>query len=232
MMHLLSLPFLLESIEYEEVSNFVHSDVTDVDVRRCQWLLRNFLRPSEDGEYESYFVPVMAACAGVGEVVFDAWVDWVLSGHHGEKQENTQPFKWRGLGNFAGHTSLYSLAKKQDYSWTSKLPPDLAFGAVGSAVGYTEVDPQPDFEDVIMASVDKHIEEKNMGEPEPLPDVSVAKTRGRPKKSASDAAKEREEDVRQVKEILHDLRKNELTGAIEYTDALAEPFHCKAMTLT
>ncbi len=42
--------------------------------------------PSEDGEYESYFVPVMAACAGVGEVVFDDWVDWVLRGHHGEKQ--------------------------------------------------------------------------------------------------------------------------------------------------
>ena len=98
--------FLLERIEYEEVSNFVHSDVTDVDVRRCEWLLRNFLRPSEDGEYESYYVPVMAACAGVGEVVFDAWVEWVLSGHHGEKQENTQSFKWRGLGNFAAHTSL------------------------------------------------------------------------------------------------------------------------------
>ena len=211
--------FLLESIEYEEVSNFVHSDVTDVDVRRCQWLLRNFLRPSEDGEYESYYVPVMAACAGVGEVVFDAWVEWVLSGHHGEKQENTQSFKWKGLGNFAGHTSLYSLAKRQDFAWTSKLPADLSFGAVGSAVGYTEVDPQPDFEDVIMASVDKHIKEKSMLEPEPLPDVSVAKTRGRPKKSASDAAKEREEDVRQVKEILKDLRKNELTGAIEYTDS-------------
>lgn len=211
--------FLLNDIEYDDTSHFVQSDVTDVDVRRCQWLLREFLRPSEDGEYESYYVPVMAACAGVGEGVFDAWVDWVLKGHHGEKQENTRPFKWRGLGNFAGHTSLYSLAKRQDFAWTSKLPRDLAFGAVGTAVGYTEVDPQPDFEDVIMATVGKQIKEKNMIEPEPLPDVSVAKTRGRPKKSSSDQAKEREEDVRQVKEILNDLRRNELTGAIEYTDS-------------
>jgi predicted P-loop ATPase len=210
--------FLLNDIEYEEVTNFVQSDVTDIDVRRCQWLLENFLRPSEDDEYESYYVPVMAACAGIGEGVFDSWVTWVLKGHHGEKQENIQPFKWRGLGNFAGHTSLYALAKKQDYSWTSKLPSNLRFGAVGTAVGYTEVDPQPDFEDVIMSSVGKQIKETNMIEPEPLPDVSVAKTRGRPKKSSSDQAKEREEDVRQVKEILNDLRKNELTGAIEYTD--------------
>jgi len=106
--------FLLEDIHYEETSNFVHADVTDIDVKRCQWLLRNFLRTSEDGEYETYYVPLMAACAGVGEAIFEDWVDWVLRGHHGEKQENTQPFKWRGLGNFAGHTSLYSLAKKQD----------------------------------------------------------------------------------------------------------------------
>ena len=181
------------------------------------------LRPSEDGEYEPYFVPVMAACAGVGQVIFEDWVDWVLRGHHGEKQENTQPFKWRGLGNFAGHTSLYALAKKQDFAWTSKLPRELSFGAVGTAVGYTEIDPQPDLSAVIMAAVSKNNTETNMIEPEPLPDVSVAKKRGRPKKSSSDAAAERENDVRIVKEILHDLRKNELTGSIEYTNDGGRP---------
>ena len=211
--------FLLNDIAYEETTNYVHSDTTDVDIRRCQWLLQEFLEPSDDGEYESYFVPVMAACAGVGHALFDDWVDWVLRGHHGEKPENSQPFKWHGLGNFAGHTSLYALAKKQDRGWTLKLPHELKFGAVGTAVGYTELDPQPDFADVILAAGKENKLEKNMLEPEPLPDVSVAKTRGRPKKSASDAAKEREEDVRQVKEILKDLRKNELTGAIEYTDS-------------
>ena len=210
--------FLLNDIEYEETSNFIQSDVTNVDIRRCQWLLKNFLRTSEDGEYESYFVPVMAACAGVGEAIFDDWVDWVLRGHHGEKPENIQPFKWRGLGRFGGHTTLYGMAKRQDYSWTSQLPEDLRFGAVGTAVGYTECDPLPDMDSVISEAKSKQSDGDNMIDPEPLPDVSVVKKRGRPKKSASDAAKEREEDVRQVKEILHDLRKNELTGAIEYTD--------------
>ena len=210
--------FLLDDIEYEETTNFVHSDVTDIDVKRCQWLLRSFLRTSEDGEYETYFVPLMAACAGVGQVLFDDWVDWVLRGHHGEKQENTQPFKWRGLGNFAGHTSLYSLAKKQDHSWTSKLPPELTFGAVGTAVGYTEVDPLPDLDSVITNAENNNKKEPNMVEPEPLPDVSVAKRKGRPRKSSSDAASERDTDVKQIREILTDLRRNELTNAIEYTD--------------
>ena len=110
--------FLLEDIGYDE-ENFVTSDAEEIDIKRCQWLLQSFLRPSEDGEYEDYYLPVMAACAGVGSVLFDDWVDWVLRGHHGEKSENIQPFKWRGLGNYSGHTTLYSLAKKQDPDWTS-----------------------------------------------------------------------------------------------------------------
>ena len=54
---------------------------------------------------------------------------------------------------------------------------------------------------------------------EPLPDTSSVKKRGRPKKTGDDLAKQREEDVDKVKEILTDLRRNELTNCIEYTDA-------------
>ena len=206
--------FLLEDIDYQETTDFVASDCDEADVKRCQWLLREFLRPSEDGEYEDYYLPVMAACAGVGEALFDDWVDWVLRGHHGEKEENIQPFKWRGLGKYAGHTKLYSLAKKQDSNWTSKLPANLRFGAVGGAVGYTETDPLVSFDEVI-----SHAKGESMEfEPEPLPDAAKVKARGRPKKSNDDAAKEREADVEKVKAILTDLRKNELTGSIEYTD--------------
>jgi len=209
--------FLLNDIAYEETINFQSSDVTDIDIKRCQWLLQSFLRPSEDGEYESYYVPVMASCAGIGEVIFDDWVDWVLRGHHGEKPDNTKPFKWRGLGSYSGHTTLYSLAKKQDPDWTSKLPANLKFGAAGGASGYTEFDPVTDLDNFLNS---KGV--KNMGEVvelEPLPDTQQVKKRGRPKKSSDDLAKERENDVAKVKEILVDLRKNELTGAIEYTDS-------------
>ena len=62
----------------------------------------------------------------------------------------------------------------------------------------------------------------NVIELEPLPDTQQVKRKGRPKKSDDDMAKQRENDVEKVKEILHDLRKNELTGAIEYTDHLGK----------
>ena len=208
--------FLLDDIDYEDVTDFVAAEVSDRDIKRCQWLLSNYLTPSEDGEYESYYVPVMAACAAMGQPLFDSWVDWVLRGHHGEKPENILPFKWRGLGNYSGPAKLYSLAKKQSSNWTSQLPPELRFGAAGSAVGYTEFDDLPNFDEVINT-----LETTVEPEFEPIPDASQAKKTksGRPKKSSSDAAKEREDDVNKVKEILSLLRKNQLTGAIEYTDA-------------
>ena len=207
--------FLLTDIDYDDPTDFVASDVTQADINRCKWLLRNFLTPSEDGEYETRYVPVMAACAAIGQPVFDDWVDWVLRGHHGEKNENIQPFKWRGLGNHSGPAKLYSLAKRQNSNWSSQLPPELRFGAVGSAVGYIEFDALPNFDDVI-----NNLEVKLDPEFEPVPDASQAKrTKGRPKRSGSDAAKEREGDVTQVKEILSGLRKNELTSAIEYDNA-------------
>ncbi len=206
--------FLLTDIDYDDPTDFVASDVTQADINRCRWLLRNFLTPSEDGEYETRYVPVMAACAAIGQPLFDDWVDWVLRGHHGEKNENIQPFKWRGLGNHSGPAKLYSLAKRQNSNWSSQLPPELRFGAVGSAVGYIEFDALPNFDDVI-----DNLEMKLDPEFEPVPDASQAKrTKGRPKRSSSDAAKERERDVEKVKEILSNLRKNELTGAIEYDD--------------
>ena len=208
--------FLLEDIDYEESTSFVASEVEEIDIKRCKYLLQHILRPSDDGEYESYYVPVMAACAGVGHELFDDWVDWVLRGHHGAKEENIRPFKWRGLGNYSGHTTLYSLAKKQDPNWTRQLPSELAFRAAGSAAGYTEVDPLMDFDNFLGGKM--NAQPDNVVELEPLPDVQQAKRRGRPKKNGDDLAKQREDDVKKVKEILHDLRKNELTGSIEYTD--------------
>ena len=209
--------FLLENIDYEEQTDFIKSDVTDLDIKRSQWLLEHFLRPSDDGEYESYYVPVMAACAGIGEAVFNSWTEWVLKGHHGSKPENLMPHKWRGLGQRSNHTTLYSLAKKQDPNWTRQLPSNLRFSSTGAAAGYSEQDPIVDLDSVIDKST---MTQSNVLDfPEPTPDAQVVpKSKGRKKKTNSDAAAERENDVQEVQRILKGLRRNQLTNAIEYTD--------------
>ena len=206
--------FLLEDIDYEESFSFESTEVTDLDVRRCRWLLENFLEPSGDGEYNDYFLPVMAACAAIGEEIFDDWVEWVLRGHHGHKPDNYRKFKWRGLGKGSGPAKLYSLCKKQDPYWTHQLPNDLRFGAVGNAAGYTEFDPMPDFDDVINQQEEKPMKAETT--PEPLPDTTTVKSK-RKSKSADDLAKQRQSDVQKIQEVLHMLRKNQLTGALEYT---------------
>ena len=106
--------------------------------------------------------------------MFDDWVDWVLRGHHGHKEENIRPFKWKGLGKYAGHTKLYSLAKKQDPNWTQRLPKNLRFGAAGGAVGYTETDPLVSFDEIISSNKGETME----FEPEPLPDAKQVKRKG------------------------------------------------------
>ncbi len=212
--------FLLEDISYQEPVSYSHSDVTPIDVERCSWLLREFLRPSDDGEYESYYVPVMAACAGIGSGVFDAWVEWVLRGHHGHKEDNIKPYKWKGLGNYAGHTTLYSLAKKQDPNWTRFLPSHISFQSFISAVGYEGNEPVPEFDSLINGLPKMNQNNSNdLPEPEPVPDTAIAgKKRGRPKKGNDDLAKERQEDRRKLKEVFTSIRKNLLTSLIHITD--------------
>lgn len=210
--------FLLNDIDYEEPSDYVSHGITDIDIQRCSWLLREFLLPTEDGEYEDRYVPIMAACAGIGEVVFDDWVDWVLRGHHGQKKENTKRFKWKGLGNYAGHTTLYSFAKKQDANWTSYLPVELRFQSLKTAVGYGDDEPSPSFE-ALAKDLPTMTQNDNDNSPEPLPDTSPPKTKAKNRPKGTDAlAQERQNDVRKIREILPTLQKNLLTKKIEYTD--------------
>ena len=213
---------ILETIEIEEDVEFIRSDITELDLKRCQWLLDHFIYVTEDGEYEdgntpnrSGYVQVLAACAGIGEGIFDNWVDWVSRGHHGHKPGNMMPFKWKGIGKFGGHKRLYGIAKKQNANWRLELPNELKFRAEGSATGYSQCDPEPNFTNTDISP--KTMDYSDIAEPSP--DVDAApKRRGRPTKSASDLSEERMNDFKTIKTLLPDLGKNLLTSQLEYTD--------------
>jgi hypothetical protein len=109
--------------------------ITDLDIRRVEFVLDNLLDPSEDGEYNSIYVPVTAACAAIGTVIEECWVRWVQRGHHGEKSSNCDTsLKWNGLGTHSGPGAIFALVKKQDPSWARKLPFELSFNP-GSGTG-------------------------------------------------------------------------------------------------
>ena len=219
--------FLLNDIAQDDAPTFkADSTASDVDIQRCQWLLENFLEPSSDGEYESYFTPVMAACASVGEQLWDAWLTWVDRGHHGQKEANRQPSKWQGLGTH--FSKLYSLAKKQDPGWKNKLPKELQYVSPGAQKGYAAADALPDYSKA----------EKEMGEMNFIKtavetavadvpdDVDVdsmpgapKKRRGRPAKSEEEKVDEEVQNVAHVKRLFKNLRRNTLTDQIEYEDA-------------
>ena len=143
---------VVASVEIPDEPNFscgTADGITDLDVKRCQWLLQYFIEPSQDGEYNEIYVPVTAACAAIGDPMIDVWIDWVSRGHHGDKPANLNPnHKWAGLGSRSGPSKLYSLAKAQDPSWSRKLPPELRYGNGG---GMT--DPFPSLDTVLMQSM-------------------------------------------------------------------------------
>lgn len=209
--------FILKDLDTsDEEFAFEKADVKQIDIERCDWLLRHFLHPSSDGEYETVYLPVMAACASIGEPIFDAWVDWVLQGHHGHKEENTKPFKWRGLGTRSGHTKLYAMAKAQDAAWTTHLPSHLGFQSKVD-VAYADVDPLPDYTKADENTLGTTPTEEEM--PEPMPDTSrVERRRGRPRKTADDLSREKVQDYETVLQYLPNLRRNELTRGMEYCD--------------
>ena len=214
--------FLLDDIGFEE-KIFQPTEVTAVDIERCQWLLDHLITPSEDGEYETVYLPVTAACAALGGGVFDTWANWVLRGHHGEKPENIKAFKWKGLGGRSGPSKIYAMAKAQDPSWSRALPEHLKFKGQFAA-GYSEFDPV--FEPHTFSLSDRYMSKDNGRKEfldelvlEPVPDVQLkSKTKGRGKKTSDDLAKERQDDAAKLSGVLLDLRQNRLTKAIEYTD--------------
>ena len=101
------------------------SDITDLDIRCCIWLLENFIQPSDDGEYNEMYMPVTAACAALGSQVENAWVNWVAAGHHGNKQSNMDA-QSAGLARFCflwvGRWSPSSLHRRCTRLWFTPQP--------------------------------------------------------------------------------------------------------------
>ena len=212
--------FLLNDIAYEEYV-FQPSEITELDTQRCQWLLRHFLRPSEDGEYNDYYLPVTAACASIGEAVADDWRDWVLQGHHGSKPSNSRLSKWRNLTK-SSYIKLYSLAKEQDAAWHSKLPKELRTKSLKQGKGYQEVDPLPiiktegSMDTANFTKTAVAIAEPPQDIPFEEPPANKPSGKGKPARSNDEKCEEEIENVKTVMSIFKNLRLNSLTDKIEY----------------
>lgn len=137
---------IIQAVDIPEEPRFSRSgneEITDLEIKRCIWLLDHFIEPSQDEEYNEIYVPVTAACAAIGSLIENAWMGWVSRGHHGDKPSNMDArLKWNGLGQNSGPASLFAIAKRQDPNWARALPQHLRFNPGN---GFT-----PDF-DVILA---------------------------------------------------------------------------------
>ena len=101
-------------------------DDDGLDEQRAVYLLDNLLRPSVDGEFSSYWVQVMNACAASGsDAVRDAFLAWHDRGHHSKTQKGVAR-RYDKAGSRSGLGKLFALAKEQHGSnWYQLLPEEL-----------------------------------------------------------------------------------------------------------
>lgn len=120
---------VVQSVEVPPEPTYEYSSTTtDLDIRRCMWLLDHLIPPSQDGDYNVTYVPVTAACAAIGDTMVECWVNWVSRGHHGDTPSNLDhQLKWRGLGKRSGPASIFAMAKRIDINWRRALPRELQF---------------------------------------------------------------------------------------------------------
>jgi DNA polymerase III delta prime subunit len=107
-----------------------------LDNRRAAWVFEHLLRPSGDGEYESYWQKLLNAAAATGdEAVQQAFLVWHSRGHHSK----TQPRVARRLEKAGTKMSpgegagvIFRFAKQQHGElWWQKLPDGLRYGGGG-----------------------------------------------------------------------------------------------------
>ena len=97
-----------------------------LDEQRAVYLLDCLLRPSDDGEFPTYWVAVFNACASSGsELVREAFMDWHSRGHHSKTQKRIEK-RYDKAGGRSGLGKLFALVKEQyGSSWRDQLPEEL-----------------------------------------------------------------------------------------------------------
>jgi DNA polymerase III delta prime subunit len=108
-----------------------------LDNERAAFCLLHLLQASSDGEFQSYWSPLLNAAAATGsDLVREAFLQWHYRGHHGKSQRGVEKrFSKAGTkitpGQGAGQ--ILSFAKQQHGSdWWRQLPEHLWFGGGGS----------------------------------------------------------------------------------------------------
>lgn len=102
------------------------SEDDGLDEARAVFILDHLLRPSQDGEFPTYWVQVFNACASSGsEKVREAFMAWHGRGHHSKTQKGVEK-RYDRAGNRSGLGKLFALAVEQHgRSWWQLLPEGL-----------------------------------------------------------------------------------------------------------
>lgn len=106
---------------------FDHSlaEIDDSTLFRAAFVLEQVMRPTEDGERDR-FIRITAAARSAGDHLFEPWVRWASTCHHGtgkNARQATERFfrKMRG----SSLATLFFLASEDEPNWRDRIPEEL-----------------------------------------------------------------------------------------------------------
>ena len=107
-----------------------------LDCRRAAWVLEHLLRPSDDGEFQAYWSPLLNAAGATGdEQVAEAFLHWHHRGHHSKTQQRVAKRLAKAgtrLSPGEGAGRILQFAKQQHgEQWWRRLPESLWYGSGG-----------------------------------------------------------------------------------------------------
>lgn len=132
------------------------AEVDDHTLQRAAFVLEQIIQPTQDGQRDR-FIRITAAARSAGDHLFEPWVRWASTTHHGTGKNSRQATErfFRGMkGSSLG--TLFFLASEDDPDWRDKMPDELKsdyvpnrgiYGPSFAGYGYEDFlgDPVDDF---------------------------------------------------------------------------------------
>lgn len=129
------------------------AEIDDLSLLRAAFVLEQVIHPTQDGERDR-FIRITAAARSAGEHLFEPWVRWASTCHHGTGKNARQATESFFLSmNGSSIATLFWLASEDDPNWRDNLPTELrssdtaSMGVFGASfAGYAHEDFLYDYE--------------------------------------------------------------------------------------
>ena len=117
-----------EAARQRQTFDHTLAEVDEETIQRAAFVLEQVISPTQDGERDR-FIRITAAARSAGDHLYEPWVRWASTSHHGSGKNSRQATE-RFFRQMRGSSlaTLFFLASEEDPNWRDLLPSELKAG--------------------------------------------------------------------------------------------------------